>query len=99
MNDFVLQAMLLIATNAITAYITNAQARKKNSAEASEHISNAYTTLVEDLQSQITIMKERMDERIQELEDKVLDLTIQNQELTLKVNHLEQENHQLRNNY
>jgi TolA-binding protein len=93
MNDFVLQALLLIATNAITAYITNAQARKKNSAEASEHISNAYTTLVEDLQSQITIMKERMEE----LEDKVLDLTIQNQELTIKVNHLEQENHQLKN--
>jgi hypothetical protein len=93
MNDFVLQALLLIATNAITAYITNAQARKKNSAEASEHISNAYTTLVEDLQSQITIMKERMEE----LEDRVLDLTIQNQELTIKVNHLEQENHQLKN--
>lgn len=93
MNDFVLQAMLLIATNAITAYITNAQARKKNSAEASEHISNAYTTLVEDLQSQITIMKERMEE----LEDKILDLTIQNQELTLKVNHLERENDHLKN--
>jgi TolA-binding protein len=93
MNDFVLQALLLIATNAITAYITNAQARKKNSAEASEHISNAYTTLVEDLQSQITIMKERMEE----LEDRVLDLTIQNQELTIKVNHLEQENQQLKN--
>ncbi len=94
MNDFVLQAFLLILTNAITAYITNAQARKKNSAEASEHISNAYTTLVEDLQSQITIMKERMEE----LEDKVLDLTIQNKELTIKVAHLEQENHQLKNN-
>jgi TolA-binding protein len=93
MNDFVLQAFLLILTNAITAYITNAQARKKNSAEASEHISNAYTTLVEDLQSQITIMKERMEE----LEDKVLDLTIQNQELTIKVAHLEQENHHLKN--
>jgi TolA-binding protein len=93
MNDFVLQAFLLILTNAITAYIINAQARKKNSAEASEHISNAYTTLVEDLQSQITIMKERMEE----LEDRVLDLTIQNQELTIKVNHLEQENHQLKN--
>lgn len=93
MNDFVLQALFLIATNAITAYITNAQARKKNSAEASEHISNAYTTLVEDLQSQITIMKERMEE----LEDKVLDLTIQNQELTIKVAHLEQENHHLKN--
>lgn len=93
MNDFVLQALLLIATNAITAYITNAQARKKNSAEASEHISNAYTTLVEDLQSQITIMKERMEE----LEDKVLDLTIQNQELTLKVNILERENDHLKN--
>jgi TolA-binding protein len=93
MNDFVLQAILLLATNAITAYITNSQVRKKNSAEASEHISNAYTTLVEDLQSQITIMKERMEE----LEDRVLDLTIQNRELTIKVNHLEQENHQLKN--
>ena len=94
MNDFVLQAFLLILTNAITAYITNAQTKKKNSAEASEHISNAYTILVEDLQSQVTIMKERMEE----LEEKVIDLTIQNHELTLKVAHLEQENHHLKNN-
>lgn len=93
MNDFVLQAILLLITNAVTAYIANSQAKKKNSAEASEHISNAYTTLVEDLQSQITIMKERMEE----LEEKVLDLTIQNHELTIKVAHLEQENHQLKN--
>ena len=97
MNTEVLMAIVLIVSNAITAFITNFASRKRNSAEASEHISNAYTTLVEDLQNQINTMKERMDERIQELEDQILDLTVQNKELTLKVNHLENENNILRN--
>lgn len=97
MKDYIVQGLLLVITNAITAFIMASQAKKKNSAEASEHISNAYTKLVEDLQKQIDTMKERMDERIQELEDQILDLTVQNQELTLKVTHLENENHALRN--
>ena len=96
MKDYIVQGILLVVTNAITAFIMAKSAKKKNSAEASEHISNAYTILVEDLQKQIDTMKERMDERIQELEDQILDLTLQNQELTLKVTHLENENAHLR---
>lgn len=97
MNDYIVQGILLVVTNTITAFIMAVQAKKKNSAEASEHISNAYTILVEDLQKQIDTMKERMDEQIQELEDQILDLKVQNQELTLKVTHLENENNFLRN--
>lgn len=90
--DLLVQAIILIVSNAITAWFTNNATKRKHSAEAANYISDAYKTLVDELQNQITIMKEEIDE----LKKKITEMDIRERELSKKVKNLEIENSQLK---
>lgn len=87
-SDVLLQAVILVISNAATAWFTNSATKKKHSAEAASYISDAYKTLVEDLQEQITIMKEEIDD----LKSQLLAMAEREVNLTQKVKKLESEN-------
>ena len=87
-SDILIQAVILVLSNAATAWFTNSATKKKHSAEAASYISDAYKTLVEDLQEQITIMKGEIDE----LKSKLSAMAVREVDLSLKVKKLETEN-------
>jgi pyrroloquinoline quinone (PQQ) biosynthesis protein C len=87
-SDILIQAVILVVSNAATAWFTNSATKKKHSAEAANYISDAYKTLVEDLQEQITIMKGEIDE----LKSKLSAMAVREVDLSLKVKNLETEN-------
>lgn len=82
------QAVILVISNAATAWFTNSATKKKYSAEAASYISEAYKTLVEDLQSQITLMKDE----IEDLKSRINAMAVKEVDLSLKVKKLETEN-------
>lgn len=90
--DFITQAILLVVTNAVTAWITNSSAKKKYSAEASNYISLAYTKLVDDLQNQIEILKAQ----IEKLDKENAAMQVQIKDMGLKIKNLEHENKSLK---
>ena len=87
-SEILLQAIILVISNAATAWFTNSATKKKHSAEAASYISDAYKSLVEDLQDQITIMKSEIDE----LKSKLTAMAVREADLSLKVKKLETEN-------
>ena len=87
-SEILLQAIILVISNAATAWFTNSATKKKHSAEAASYISDAYRSLVEDLQDQITIMKSEIDE----LKSKLTAMAVREADLSLKVKKLETEN-------
>lgn len=93
MSTEILTAIILIASNALTAWITNFASRKKEKAEESKLISEAYTTLVEDLQIQI----EKMKHEIEELKGQIIAMVVREKDMSLKIRNLEHENKSLKN--
>jgi uncharacterized small protein (DUF1192 family) len=91
-SDLLVQAVILIVSNAVTAWFTNSATKKKHSAEAANYISDAYKTLVDELQNQITIMKSEIDE----LKNKITAMDARERQLSIKVGRLEAENTSLR---
>lgn len=87
-SDTILQAIILVISNALTAWFTNTATKKKHSAEAANYISDAYKTLVENLQEQITIMKDE----IEDLKSRLNAMAVKEVDLSLKVRKLETEN-------
>jgi gas vesicle protein len=87
-SDTLLQAIILVISNALTAWLTNTATKKKHSAEAANYISDAYKTLVENLQEQITIMKDE----IEDLKSRLNAMAVKEVDLSLKVRKLETEN-------
>jgi uncharacterized small protein (DUF1192 family) len=87
-SDTLLQAVILVISNALTAWFTNTATKKKHSAEAANYISDAYKTLVENLQEQITIMKDE----IEDLKSRLNAMAVKEVDLSLKVRKLETEN-------
>jgi uncharacterized small protein (DUF1192 family) len=87
-SDTLLQAVILVISNAATAWFTNTATKKKHSAEAANYISDAYKTLVENLQDQITIMKDE----IEDLKSRLNAMAVKEVDLSLKVRKLETEN-------
>jgi uncharacterized small protein (DUF1192 family) len=87
-SDTLLQAVILVISNAATAWFTNTATKKKHSAEAANYISDAYKTLVENLQEQITIMKDE----IEDLKSRLNAMAVKEVDLSLKVRKLETEN-------
>ena len=87
-SDTILQAIILVISNALTAWLTNTATKKKHSAEAANYISDAYKTLVENLQEQITIMKDE----IEDLKSRLNAMAVKEVDLSLKVRKLETEN-------
>jgi uncharacterized small protein (DUF1192 family) len=87
-SDTLLQAIILVISNALTAWFTNTATKKKHSAEAANYISDAYKTLVENLQEQITIMKDE----IEDLKSRLNAMAVKEVDLSLKVRKLETEN-------
>jgi hypothetical protein len=86
--DTLLQATILVISNAATAWFTNTATKKKHSAEAANYISDAYKTLVENLQEQITIMKDE----IEDLKSRINAMAVKEVSLSIKVRKLESEN-------
>jgi uncharacterized small protein (DUF1192 family) len=86
--DSLLQATILVISNAATAWFTSTATKKKHSAEAANYISDAYKTLVENLQDQITIMKDE----IEDLKSRLNAMAVKEISLSLKVRKLESEN-------
>jgi hypothetical protein len=86
--DTLLQAVILVISNAATAWFTNTATKKKHSAEAANYISDAYKTLVENLQEQITLMKDE----IEDLKSRLNAMAVKEVDLSLKVRKLETEN-------
>lgn len=86
--DMLFQAMILVISNALTAWFTNSATKKKHSAEAANYISDAYRTLVEDLQEQITLMKDE----IEDLKSRINAMAVKEVDLSIKVKKLETEN-------
>jgi len=87
-SDTLLQAVILVISNAGTAWFTNTATKKKHSAEAANYISDAYKTLVENLQEQITLMKDE----IEDLKSRLNAMAVKEVDLSLKVRKLETEN-------
>jgi uncharacterized small protein (DUF1192 family) len=87
-SDTLFQAIILVISNALTAWFTNTATKKKHSAEAANYISDAYKTLVENLQEQITIMKDE----IEDLKSRLNAMAVKEVDLSLKVRKLETEN-------
>jgi TolA-binding protein len=87
-SDTLSQAIILVISNALTAWLTNTATKKKHSAEAANYISDAYKTLVEDLQEQITIMKDE----IEDLKSRLNAMAAKEVSLSIKVRKLESEN-------
>jgi TolA-binding protein len=87
-SDTLLQAIILVISNALTAWLTNTATKKKHSAEAANYISDAYKTLVENLQEQITLMKDE----IEDLKSRLNAMAVKEVDLSLKVRKLETEN-------
>lgn len=87
-SDTLLQAIILVISNAATAWFTNTATKKKHSAEAANYISDAYKTLVENLQEQITLMKDE----IEDLKSRLNAMAVKEVDLSLKVRKLETEN-------
>jgi len=87
-SDTLLQAIVLVISNAATAWFTNTATKKKHSAEAANYISDAYKTLVENLQEQITLMKDE----IEDLKSRLNAMAVKEVDLSLKVRKLETEN-------
>jgi hypothetical protein len=87
-SDTLLQAVILVISNAATAWFTNTATKKKHSAEAANYISDAYKTLVENLQEQITLMKDE----IEDLKSRLNAMAVKEVDLSLKVRKLETEN-------
>jgi len=87
-SDTLLQAVILVISNAATAWFTNTATKKKHSAEAANYISDAYKTLVENLQEQITIMKDE----IEDLKSRLNAMAAKEVSLSIKVRKLESEN-------
>jgi len=90
--DLLVQAIILIVSNAVTAWFTNSATKKKHSAEAANYISDAYKTLVDELQNQITIMKIEIDA----LKKSISDMEGRERELYITVKKLEVENNSLK---
>jgi peptidoglycan hydrolase CwlO-like protein len=88
MKSEILMALVLIVSNVLTGLITNSAMKKKQAAETSNYISEAYTKLVEDLQTQITAMKDE----IEALKGEISALRVKNTDLSIKVKNLEFEN-------
>ena len=86
--DNLIQATVLVISNAATAWFTNTAVKKKHSAEAANYISDAYKTLVENLQEQITIMKDE----IEDLKSRINAMAVKEVSLSIKVRKLESEN-------
>lgn len=86
--DVLFQAAILVISNGLTAWFTNSATKKKHSAEAASYISEAYKILVEDLQGQITLMKDE----IEELKSRINAMAVKEVDLSLKVKKLENEN-------
>ena len=87
-SDTLLQAIVLVISNAATAWFTNTATKKKHSAEAANYISDAYKTLVENLQEQITLMKDE----IEDLKSRLNAMAVKEVDLSIKVRKLETEN-------
>lgn len=87
-SDTLLQAIILVISNAATAWFTNTATKKKHSAEAANYISDAYKTLVENLQEQITLMKDE----IEDLKSRLNAMAVKEVDLSIKVRKLETEN-------
>jgi gas vesicle protein len=87
-SDTLFQAIILVISNALTAWLTNTATKKKHSAEAANYISDAYKTLVENLQEQITIMKDE----IEDLKSRLNAMAAKEVSLSIKVRKLESEN-------
>jgi gas vesicle protein len=87
-SDTLFQAIILVISNALTAWLTNTATKKKHSAEAANYISDAYKTLVENLQEQITLMKDE----IEDLKSRLNAMAVKEVDLSLKVRKLETEN-------
>ena len=85
-------AIIGFTTNGFTAFITNAFARKKVTAEEGKLVSETYTTLVKDLQKQIEIMKASIDELRKENSDMAVKIT----SMSIKIQRLEIENKHLK---
>ena len=91
-TEFLIQALLLIFTNSLTAFISNSFAKKKYSAETSNYISLAYTKLVDDLQNQIEILKTQ----IEDLKKENTAMQVKLQDMGIKIKNLEHENKSLK---
>jgi len=94
MSSEIITAIVLILSNAATAFLTNIFSRKKQSAETESIISQSYTTLVKDLQKQIEIMKEQIDELRKDnsaMGVKITDMSIKIKKLEIENTHLKKE--------
>ena len=60
-TDTLIMAVVLVISNLITSLVTKATTKKKQSAEATKLLTDAYNTLVEDLQKQIREMNMTTD--------------------------------------
>ena len=90
--EFLIQALLLVFTNGLTALVSNSFAKKKYSAEASNYISSAYTKLVDDLQNQIELLKTQ----IEDLKKENTAMRVQITDMGIKIKNLEHENKSLK---
>lgn len=98
-SEFLLQALLLIFTNALTAWIMSTSAKKKNKAEATNLISESYSNLVEDLQTQIELLKQSIEGQsleISELKRENTNMRVHIADMSLKIKALEIENKSLK---
>jgi len=97
--EFLTQALLLIFTNALTAWIMSSSAKKKTKAEATNLISESYSNLVEDLQTQIELLKESLEKQsveISELKRENTNMRVHIADMSLKIKALEIENKSLK---
>lgn len=94
MSSEIITTIVLILSNAATAFITNVFSRKKQSAETGSLISQSYTTLVKDLQKQLEIMKEQIDELRKEnsaMSVRITDMSIEIKKLKAENTHLKKD--------
>jgi predicted RNase H-like nuclease (RuvC/YqgF family) len=98
-SEFLIQALLLVFTNALTALIMSFSAKKKNKAEATNLISESYSNLVEDLQTQIELLKQSIEGQsleISELKRENTNMRVHIADMSLKIKALEIENKNLK---
>jgi hypothetical protein len=98
-SEFLIQAIVLVFTNAVTAWIMSSSAKKKNKAEATNLISESYSNLVEDLQTQIELLKKSIEGQsleISELKRENTNMRVHIADMSLKIKALEIENKTLK---
>jgi predicted RNase H-like nuclease (RuvC/YqgF family) len=98
-SEFLIQATVLVFTNAVTAWIMNSSAKRKNKAEATNLISESYSNLVEDLQTQIELLKKSIEGQsleISELKRENTNMRVHIADMSLKIKALEIENKTLK---